>query len=1049
MLAVLLLEAPRVVPVSRLIEAAWDGAPPETAALRVRKTMAELRRRVPGGGALIVTADPGYRAVVAEEQLDVLRHARMLRDADAALEAGDTQRSAELLGGALRLWRGPVLAGEGGRVIDALAVPLQEQRLAAAERLYGLPAAEGADAASAVGELRALVEDHPLRETLRGRLMLALARAGQQAAALEEFRRFRRLLGEELGIDPGAELSRLHERILRQDPALIPPAVSGGLLLPGSPAAPATADGVGVGVGVGVEKLPVPPVPTAVPRDDTAAAGRPVPPGPPATGTVPGPAPVPRLLPYDIPDFAGRTADLDWIREAAGRGRGEPSTILGIDGMGGGGKTALVTRAAHELADHYAGGGLFLDLRGFTPAQEPLHPFHAQGELLVLAGVPGEEIPHTEAGRSALWRNHTRARPMLLVLDNAATSDQVRALIPASPGSLVLVTSRPRLTGLEGAEWRSIDALTDADGRDLLRRTLGEERLAREPDAVAELLRLCGGLPLALRIAAARLANRPHWTIGHFVGRLRDHDRRLDELTSEGKGVAGTLLLSYRSMPDRRRTAFRLLGLHPGRHIDLPEAAALLDLDAQEAEDVLEALVDVRLLESREPGTYSFHDLVHSFVRREAQEQDERESASRAVERLLDHYAQTATRACDLLLPGRAPLGAPGRGPERSATPPKDPAVRFSGTAQALRWLDRHRESLLASVELARDHGLLRHAARLPRELAFHAGIRGYDLAAHRALETGVAAARQLGDRALLCFNLTHLAMGKWRLGRLRESLSLLEEALELSRAAHDRLSEAECLARLAQTHNSLGELPSALRLGEQAHLIARQGGFTRLGGSSLSTLSHVRARLGQYARAARDAEDALGNFHTLGESPLSAEALLYLSQALALLGRYDEALGRADEAAELCGPRRVAPSVLPLVLAHRAELLECLGRPHEAAECAARALAEVAHCADDIHRAAVHLTVGGVFHARGEQEAALDQFTLGHDIARRMELRYERAHALYGLAAVHQANGDLPVAEKHRVEAAALRALMGIPDDTPAPSPSLPEVPAPRTSAD
>ncbi|GGT19670.1 AfsR/SARP family transcriptional regulator [Streptomyces purpureus] len=959
----LLLEAGRVVPVSRLVAAAWNEEPPGSAEHQVRKTVAKLRSRLPCGPDIIVTDGPGYRAVVDTEQLDLLRYQVLLQQARASLDAGETQRAAAQLREALALWRGPVLAGSGGRVVDAASTALEEQRLTAAEQLYDLRIDAG-EAAEITGELRVLVDEHPLRETLRSRLMLALYHSGQQAAALDEFVRARSYLADELGIDPGVDLTGLHERILRQDPSLTRPerAVS------------------------------------RVARQVTEA---------------------PHALPFDVPDFSGRSSELEWICEAARRTPEGAPTVLALDGMGGGGKTALAVRAAHQLAERYPHGSLFIDLHGFTPGQTPLSAFQAQGDLLAAAGTPSDEIPTVPAGRAARWQSYMRGRRMLLVLDNAAASEQVRELIPASSDSLVLITSRPRLTGLDGVEWHSVGALPELDSHQLLRNTLGAARVAKEPEAARELLRLCGGLPLAVRIAAARLANRPHWTVQRLVERLRDHDRRLDELTSEGRGVAGALLLSYQSMPPDQRTAFRLLGHHPGRYLDTEEAAALLDTDVMTAEDVLEELVDVRLLEAREPGVYALHDLVRSFVQRVAQGQRAPEDGQ-AVRRLLDHYLSTAERACDTLFPGRRRFGEDGgEGRVRD---------EFDRKEKALQWLDQHRESLLAAVDAAYDAGLLWHAARLPRELGFHSSIRGYDASANVALEKGVSASRQLGDRSLTRLNLMNLAMGKWRLGQLRDAVDRLEEAVELSRLMEDVHSEAECRARLGQAYNSMGELERALRLCQEANAVAQELGFTRLDGSSLSTLSLIQVRLGRFEEAVESAERAVAIFDSIKEIQLSVDALSNLSQAIEGLGRFEEALARADAALERC-QRMSMPSVLPLVLARRADVLVRLGELDEAADSAGHALVKAASSTDDIHRAAVHLSVGRVLYAQGDLDSAQAQQLLAHEIACRMELRYDEASALWGLARTTEAQGLPQVARQHRSAAGELFALMNVPD--------------------
>lgn len=960
-LAVLLLEAGRVVPISRLVAAAWNEEPPESAEHQVRKTVAKLRRLIPHGPDTIVTDGPGYRAVVDTEQLDLLRYQLLLRQAREALDAGEAERAAARLREALALWRGPVLAGSGGRVVDAASTALEEQRLTAAEQLYDLLIDAG-EAAEITGELRALVDEHPLREALRSRLMLALYHCGQQAAALSEFARAREHLAEELGIDPGTELTGLHERILRHDPAL------------------------------------------ARPERSASRAWHPV-------------TEAPHALPFDVPDFSGRTAELRWIRDAAGHAPQGSPTVLAIDGMGGGGKTALAIHAAHQLAEQYPSGRLFVDLHGFTPGQTPLSAFHAQGDLLAAAGIPSSEIPAVPAGRAALWQSYMRGRRMLVVLDNAAASDQVRALIPASSDSLVLITSRPRLTGLDGAEWLTVGALPASDSHQLLRNTLGAERVEREPEAARELVRLCGGLPLAVRIAAARLANRPLWTVQRLVDRLRDHERRLDELASEGRGVAGALLLSYQSMPQEQRTAFRLLGHHPGRYLDADEAAALLDTDPLTAEGVLEELVDVRLLEAREPGVYALHDLVRSFVHRVAQGEKAPEDGQ-AVGRLLDHYLNRAENACDVLFPGRRRFGEHGE-PDRGGD-------GFDDKEAALQWLDQHRDSLLLAVDAAYHRGLFWHTARLPRELGFHSSIRGYDTRANVALEKGVSASRQLGDRALTRLNLMNLAMGKWRLGQLRDAVARLEEAVDLSQLMRDAHSEAECKARLGQAYNSLGELDRALRLSEEANRCAKELDFTRLDGSSLSTLSLIQVRLGRFEEAAESAQRAVAIFDSIKEIQLSVDALSNLSQAIEGLGRFEEALARADAALERC--RRMSmPSVLPLVLARRTDVLVCMGRLEEAASSATHALAEATRSTDDIHRATVHLSAGRALYAQGDLSGARAQQLLAYEIACRMELRYDEASALWGLARTADAQGDRQAARKHREVAGRLFSLMGV----------------------
>ncbi|MCT9081113.1 AfsR/SARP family transcriptional regulator, partial [Streptomyces fulvoviolaceus] len=607
-LTTLLLEPCRMVPVPRLVEAAWGGEPPATAAHQVRKAVADLRQRIPDGPSLIVTDGPGYRVDVTREQLDLSVFSDRLREARDLLEAGRSVAAADRLRAALGLWRGPVMPGAGGSVIAAASVVLEERRLAAVEQLMELRLALG-ESRELIGDLRELVAEHPLGESFRGQLMLALYRSGRQAEALAEYGSVRELLVEELGVDPGPQLAKLYEGILRDSPELAAPETAvaeAGLI-------PAAQDGA----------------------------------------PQPGPETAQFTLPHDLTDFAGRGQELTRLLEYATPSQdGTAGTvrIVAVDGMGGSGKTTLVVRAAHRLAEAYPDGRLYVDLRGFTPGEQPLHPATVIGVLLRTLGVAGERIPDDLDDRGALWRATLANRKVLLVLDNAADVAQVRPLLPASPGSLCLVTSRVRMVGLDGAEWLSLGVMSPSDSLELITGVLGEERVDAEPEAAAELAALCGNLPLALRIATARLRNRPLWTVRHLVDRLGDEARRLDELKAGDRSVEATLQLSYQALDDEHRGAFRLLGLHPGVEMDAHSAAALLGSGPCEAEDVLEHLLDMHLVEQHTIDRYTFHDLVRSFAQRLGKRDADEGRA--AFGRLLDYYVTLTEEACRLLYPG-------------------------------------------------------------------------------------------------------------------------------------------------------------------------------------------------------------------------------------------------------------------------------------------------------------------------------------------------------------------------------------------------------------
>ncbi|WP_211304897.1 AfsR/SARP family transcriptional regulator, partial [Umezawaea tangerina] len=564
-LAALALEAGQVLTVTQLVDAVWEEhTSPATATHQVRKAVARLRQLIPHGPDILLTETSGYRAVLTTAQSDLRQFTTLLSGARTALTEHDEDTAADHLHQALALWRGEVLAGEGGQLIRGAGAALLERRTAALEQLTNLRLARGENT-ELIGELRALVAAHPLRERLRGQLMLALFRSGRQAEALEEFARVRSLLADELGIDPGTDLTQLHERILRNDPDLATPE-------------------------------PTPP-PATTPRPEPEVT----------TGV--------RSLPNDLPDFIGRKHELDDLRARIAAPPTRGPRVLAIDGMGGAGKTSLAVRTAYTVSDHYPDAQLYLDLRGFTPAEQPMSAPAAAEALLRMLGVPTGNLPDEPAARIEFWRTCVAERSVLLLLDNVSDLAQVRPLLPPNARSLVLITSRTRLIDLDGAHWISLGTMSSEDSTAMATTVLSDRRTAAEPEAVADLVELCGHLPLALRIALSRLANRPRWSIAYLVDRMSDESRRLDELRSDERGVELTLKISYEGLDARHRASFRLLGLHPGRDIDVSSAAALFGCSESVAETTLEVLLDAHLLQQHEFGYYTFHDLVRSFVR--------------------------------------------------------------------------------------------------------------------------------------------------------------------------------------------------------------------------------------------------------------------------------------------------------------------------------------------------------------------------------------------------------------------------------------------------
>jgi DNA-binding SARP family transcriptional activator/tetratricopeptide (TPR) repeat protein len=979
-LAMLLLEPGRLIQVPRLIEAAWEESPPATAGHQIRKAVADLRRRIPGGSEVIVTDGPGYRVAPAGTRLDLLEFTGHLRSAESAEAAGRLADAVRDLTSALALWRGPVMAGNGGAVIEAAAAVLEERRITAAERLFTLRLTRG-EGNALVADLRDLTAAHPLRETLRGQLMLALHRSGRQAEALEEYGRVRTLLAEELGVDPGHHLAKLYEDILRDSPGLRPDP-------PAEPPARATGGTETPGAGVGTGTAAEPPVP----------------------------AEAPCTLPYDVSDFTGRHSELCRVIElASAPARQHRARIVAIDGMGGTGKTTLAVRAAHQLAADHPDGQLHLDLRGFTPGEEPLRPENALDVLLRMLGTPGNRIPADLESRAALWRSTLVGRRVLLLLDNAVDAAQLRPLLTSAPGCLVLITSRARLVDLDGASWLSLGLLSPEDSAALVAETLGADRVAAEPEATAELTERCGHLPLALRIATARLRNRPRWTVAYLVDRLRDETRRMVELTSGERGVAATLRLSYLAMAERHRTAFRLLAMHPGVRIDAHAAAALLGLDLFDAEDVLEHLLDVHLLQQPDIGQYTFHDLVRSFARELPASEEE---TAAVTERLLGYYVSATEAACQVLFPGRKQHPT-----ELAPYTGELPALADADSAR--RWFVLEHEGLITATALASDRGLDRHTAVLARNLFFHLNARGHFTAYAEVARIAAAAARRTGDMRLLSSTLSNLGVACWKLGLLEEGVATVTEAREAAVRVGNPLTEAHADSVLGILHATGADYEPALFHLRRSLSLARELGAERNQADVLCTLSTVYEELGRYPEAADAAREAAAISFRIGYLNNQVISLTDLAFAQLRLGDAPAAGSSLAQARGLCD-EQIPTGDQALLLALSARVAQVLGDTTSGHDLAARALVLADETDAPLRRAKTQNVVARFHFHAGAHETARALHERAHHSAVKARLRAEEWHAASGMAHAARALGD-PSVPAHREAADTLLASLGL----------------------
>ncbi|MEV6823608.1 BTAD domain-containing putative transcriptional regulator [Amycolatopsis sp. NPDC051102] len=970
----LLLEAGQVLSVSRLVEAVWEETPPATATHQVRKAVARLRQLIPGGAGLIVTDGPGYRAVVAAGCLDLGDFSASLDQAREATAERRLDDALTHLQSALALRRGPVLAGSGGAVIRSADVALQERHLAALEQMIDLRLARG-ESSTLIGDLREHVAAHPLREVLRGQLMLALYRSGRQAEAIEEYGRVRTLLADELGIDPGAHLAELYGRMLRNAPDLAAPE-------PVAAAEPGPAAGHG-------------------PRDRAPVC----------------------TLPYDLADFTGRRRELEALCHYADNTVGRGTRIIGIDGMGGAGKTSLAVRACYQLADRFPDGQLYIDLGGYATNEHPLTAQAVAEALLRMLGVPTDHLADDVGARAALWRTTVTGRKLLVLLDNAADLAQVRPLLPSSPGCMVLITSRTRLIDLDGAYWLSVGTMTAEDGAALADSVLSKQRTSAEPQAVAALIELCGHLPLAMRIALSRLANRPRWSIGYLVDRMSDESRRLDELRSGDRGVELTLKMSYEGLAPAQRAAFRLLGLHPGRDIDVHSAAAVLGTAPDEAETMLEVLLDMQMMQQHELGYYTFHDLVRSFVHQLDRLDDTgpRSGETRAaLRRLFDYLGRVTDRVCDILFPGRAHL--PFEAPESTSVLPPLPDPEA-----ARAWLVREHATLQAAIMLAHARGLDGHVAHLARNVVFQLDASGQFAEFLEMTKLAVDSSRRLGHRPLLRISLSNLAVVHWKLGRFEESIAAASEALELAGELGDQRGFAKDTGMLGLLMCTIGRFEEALALLERSVALKRDLGAGRAEAESLVNLSTLYEQWGRYPEAADAARRAVMLNRELGIREHEMIALTDLS--LACLG-----LGADEEASEhLAGARVLAEESasagdVAMVFALSALTCQRLGHPEPAVRFAERALDLGDTYRTPVRQAVINNLLGGLHRTRQEHATALALHESAYSISADIGYRVEEARALHGMGLAHAALGDPAAGDEHLRRAEALFATLGVP---------------------
>ncbi|CAL9672403.1 AfsR/SARP family transcriptional regulator [Streptomyces sp. enrichment culture] len=1017
-LSALVVHLGEVLSTGRLVDCVWDEQAPATASALVATHVSAVRRALArvGEAEVIRTRPPGYVAALDPSQVDTRRFEELLTSARARAAGGHAAEAAQLLTEALGLWRGQeALEGLGQSFARIEAARLAELRLVAQEESFGLQLELGC-ADRAIAPLLAHVAAHPLRERPRGQLMTALFRTGRVSDALRTYQEGREVLREELGIDAGPELRALHKAVLTSDPALL-----GTSTRPHAPAPPGPAP-----AGSGApsrEPSPVGPGPGPSARE-TADASRdrqPTTDGTAAVGAPPA-APAPSHLPPDIADFVGRSEQIDWAVALLGRvdepGRTAPPIGV-VSGRSGTGKTALAVHVGHRTAELFPDGRLFVDLRAADTA--PLQPDDALARLLRAMGAGPETLPSSVEELTGLYRTYTGHRRILLILDNAAGEAHIRPLLPPGPGSAVLVTSRRRLVALEGAAHLDLTVPDEEEALELLGRVAGADRVRAEPEQTAEIVALCGRLPLAVRIAGARLAARPHWVPGRLAARLRDERLRLNELRAGDLELRTSLELGYADLDPQEQRTLRRLAL-----LDLPDfaawiAAPLLDIGAEEAEEAVERLVDCHFIDvigvdGTGRGRYRIHDLAREHARERCLSEESAEERTAAVRRLVECWLGLAGKAA-----ARGPGGTARYFPQPAAVrpvDPLDPQAEEDLLGRPAAWFAAEQAGLLAAVEYCADHGMDRAARDLAGALiASSVALYNQFDAWSRSHMAAMAAVRRSGDGEGEAWLLTGLGQLRYEQDEFQESYAYYRDALRLFEEHDDIPGAAQALLGMATARREQACYPEALELLGRA-----LEGYARL--DDRGARARVLYGLGYVYReqgADDAAREALARALELyrADDDRYGEALVLRATALChrAKGKYADAEGLLrgvlrvfEDFHDTLGVMYTEQSLakvelrLGLLDASRERLGRCLELTRERQ--------------DRFGEALVLRTLGEWHLAAGDTDGAREPLERSLTLWETLRLRLWRARTLWSLADVWEADGERGAAAGARAEA-------------------------------
>ncbi|GAA1027981.1 MULTISPECIES: AfsR/SARP family transcriptional regulator [Amycolatopsis] len=879
-LAILALRSNTVVSREELIDAVWGDRPPRTVEGSIYTYISKLRRALEPSlnrsheARLLLSNRHGYCLQLDDDAIDVRVFETAIAEGRARFSRGELPKALDAWQSALDMSHGQPLGDAVGPFAEAARLRLGELRLDVLEQRSEALLALGRNA-DILAELPSLIGERPMRERPYELLMLALYRSGRQADALQTYQRARTLLIDELGIEPGASLRALHERILADDPDL--------RSLDAEPS--------------GMNSAPSP---------QAIAPGQ---------------------LPHDVSGFTGREAEqkrlVDLCRHGTWGAFGSAVVISAIDGTAGVGKTALAVHVAHGLRNAFPDGQLFLNLRGFDPRQPPTSVSDALSHLLYGLGVKPDEMPADQNEQAALYRTLLSGKRVLVLLDNAVSAEQVRPLLPGSAGCVAIVTSRNRLSGLvarDGAARIALDLLSPGEALELLRRTVGNEAVDAEPGPAAELVERCGLLPLAVRIVAERIATGDYRGIADMCQALQAEHDRLDTLSvpdDEFSAVRQVFSVSYQSLKPELARTFRLLGLHRGAEFSLPAAAALLGVDADTARRSLDSLARQHLVVQTAPGRYRFHDLLRVYAA-ECARQDETSAEQAASERrVLEWYFASVLAEWKVVAVGQRP---PDSRPFEHSCPP----MSFENYGEALAWATREHETIAAAVKQALDAGENELSWKLATALGPFYQLTKRPETWRQTLEVGLVATRNAGDRDGEARTLNQLGIAHNDGGHYEEGAECLSDALQIRRAIADLSGAAITASNLGLTLSLLGRAAESVTLHREAVDLAQKSGDSYAQGAAALNLAFALRALGEFDEAIVHNQEAVAAFEPDKANYAMGHALAELGETFRQAGKPGTAVGHLERALEFrqAGRDRWGIAVCLRMLGHaRADL--------------------------------------------------------------------------------------------------------------------------------